>query len=476
MTRAATVARVSPPIALPSRDDPLVRPVSEVVGGPVGRHAAIGQGWWGPIRVALAVACLVLGLGVLADAGCRADGWDRREDRALWTGLCYSDVAFLYRERGGLADGLIYRDAPFLEYPVLAGAVMQISALVARAPADAEPTDPGEVLRSESVRFYDLTALLMGIAAVVAVVATARTVPRRPWDAMLVAASPVLLLTATINWDLLAVALTSAAILAWTRENPLLAGLLVGLGSAAKLYPVLLLGPMLLVAVRDPNRSWALSRYAITVGAAIVAWVGVNLPVFLWAPDGWREFFVFNADRAAEFGSPWYALDQIAPGLIPADLNPVLVLIGGALLVLIVVLALAAPQPPRLAQLAFLAVAAFLLVNKVWSPQYALWLLPLAALARPRWRDLLIWQVGEVLYFVAVWWHLATLFDADNPLIGSAGYAVATAIRITCLGWLCALVVRDVLRPEQDPVRPFTSPPGDGRLVVSPAPQAAISP
>ena len=153
-----------------------------------------------------------------------------------------------------------------------------------------------------------------------------------------------------------------------------------------------------------------------------------------------------------------------------------LVLIGGALLVLIVVLALAAPQPPRLAQLAFLAVAAFLLVNKVWSPQYALWLLPLAALARPRWRDLLIWQVGEVLYFVAVWWHLATLFDADNPLIGSAGYAVATAIRITCLGWLCALVVRDVLRPAQDPVRPFISPPGDGRLVVPPSPQAATSP
>ena len=465
------------PIALPSRDDPLVGPLSEVVGGPVGRHAAIGQGWWGPVRVALAVACVVFGLGVLADAGCRADGWDQREDRALWTGLCYSDVAFLYRERG-LADGLAYRDAP-LEYPVLAGALMQVSAVFARA-----LTGDGDSLLTQSVRFYDVTALLMGVAAIVAVVATARTVPRRPWDAMLVAASPVLLLTATINWDLLAVALTSAAILAWTRKHPLLAGLLVGLGSAAKLYPVLLLGPMLLVAIRDPDRPRALSQYAVTAGAAVVTWVAVNVPVFLWAPDGWREFFAFNAERGAEFGSPWYVLELLFPGQVPADLNPVLIVVGAALLALIVLLALAAPRPPRMAQLAFLAVAAFLLVNKVWSPQYALWLLPLAALARPRWRDLLIWQAGEVLYFVAVWWHLATLYDADDPLIGSRGYAVATVIRIACLGWLAALVVRDVLRPEHDPVRPYLAPPPNtrpvpvdhGGMAAVPAPKAATSP
>jgi uncharacterized membrane protein len=469
------------PISLPSRDDPLVEPLSEVVGGPVGRHAAVGQGWWGPVRVVLAVACVVLGLGVLADAGCRADGWERRENRGLWTGLCYSDVAFLYRERG-LAEGLVYRDAP-LEYPVATGVVIQVSAVVARAlTAASGRTDLGESLRSQSVRFFDVTALLMGIAALIAVVATARTVPRRPWDAMLVAASPVLLLTATINWDLLAVALTSAAILAWTREHPLLAGLLIGFGSAAKLYPVLLLGPMLLVAMREPDRPRAIGRYTVTAGAAVVAWVVVNLPVYVWAPAGWRQFFVFNADRGADFGSLWYALEQLSPGLVPDNLNPVLVLFGGALLALIVVLALVAPEPPRLAQLAFLAVAAFLLANKVWSPQYALWLLPLAALARPRWRDLLIWQAGEVLYFVAVWWHLATIYDADNPLIGSRGYAVATAIRIACVGWLCALVVRDVLRPELDPVRRFMPLPGDPstpvdhrRMAVSSSPQAASS-
>ena len=70
------------------------------------------------------------------------------------------------------------------------------------------------------------------------------------------------------------------------------------------------------------------------------------------------------------------------------------------------VLGLRAPATPRLAQLGFLVVAGFLLVNKVYSPQYVLWLLPLAVLARPRWRDQLVWQAGEVAYFARVWWYL----------------------------------------------------------------------
>ena len=65
----------------------------------------------------------------------------------------------------------------------------------------------------------------------------------------------------------------------------------------------------------------------------------------------------------------------------------------------VLALGLTSPSTPRLAQLGFLIVAGFLLVNKVYSPQYVLWLLPLAVLARPRWRDLLIWQAGEVIYF-----------------------------------------------------------------------------
>ena len=59
----------------------------------------------------------------------------------------------------------------------------------------------------------------MVCAAVIAVCVT-RTHRRRPWDALLVALAPAFALTATINWDLLAVALTAAAMLMWSREPP----------------------------------------------------------------------------------------------------------------------------------------------------------------------------------------------------------------------------------------------------------------
>ncbi|MGH8829386.1 MAG: glycosyltransferase family 87 protein [Jiangellaceae bacterium] len=442
------------PIALPSRDDPLVAATSEWIGGPAGTRVAPRRSWWSPIRIALAVASVVLALGVAADKPCHDDGWADRGERAMWTSLCYSDVPFMYRERGFAEGELAYRDS-ILEYPVLTGALMQASAWIVRDGPLALRSDTPDRAIAESRSFYDVTAVLMALAALVVVVATARTVPRRPWDAMLVAASPVLLLTATINWDLLAVALASLAILAWTRERPMTAGVLIGLGTAAKLYPVLLLGPMLLVALRSANRREAMRRFALTASISVVTWSAVNLPVALWAPDGWWSFFSFNAERGADFGSIWQALDQLRPGVLPADIDLLVVGFAVVLLVLIVGLALAAPEPPRLAQLAFLAVAAFLLANKVWSPQYTLWLLPLAVLARPRWRDLLIWQAVEVVYFVAVWWNLATLFDPEHPIISGTVYGWTIVLRVAALLWLAGLVVRDILRPESDPVRPY---------------------
>ena len=75
----------------------------------------------------------------------------------------------------------------------------------------------------------------------------------------------------------------------------------------------------------------------------------------------------------------------------------------------VLALGLLAPRRPRLPQLLFLVVAAFLLTNKVWSPQYSLWLLPLAVLARPSWRALLAWQVTECLVWVPrLLWFLGT--------------------------------------------------------------------
>jgi uncharacterized membrane protein len=429
---------------LPSRDDPLVRAASEAVGGPAGRRVRPGASWWTPLRVALAVATVVFALGVLERGYCRDIAWPR-ENGQQFAHACYSDIPHLYRERGFAQGDRPYLDTgdhPPLEYPVLTGLIIWGSASVTRLLTDGGVGD----VDAQAVRFYDVTALLLGLAALVTVAAVAKLVGPRPWDAVMVAAAPILALSGTINWDLAAVALSALALLAWARRRAGLGGFLLGLAVAAKLYPVLLLFPLLLVCWRAGR----MAAWRTAAAMSLLAWVLVNAPVMLVAPQGWKAFYEFNQRRPADFGSVWYVLEHSGHGV--PGLNVVVAVLMVLAFLSIAVLARRAPVRPRLPQLAFLTVAAFVVLNKVWSPQYALWLLPLAVLARPRWRDFLIWQAAEVLYFFAVWYFLLGGYDADRALPADA-YYLAVFLRLAATLWLVLVVVRDILHPARDPVR-----------------------
>ena len=54
--------------------------------------------------------------------------------------------------------------------------------------------------------------------------------------------SPLVLVHAFTNFDPLATAFAACGMLGWARRRPVLAGVLLGLAGAAKLYPLLLLG------------------------------------------------------------------------------------------------------------------------------------------------------------------------------------------------------------------------------------------
>ena len=118
----------------------------------------------------------------------------------------------------------------------------------------------------------------------------------------------------------------------------------------------------------------------------------------------------------------------------------------------ICLLLLLSPQRARLSQGVFLVVALFLMLNKVYSPQYVLWLLPLLVLARPRWREWIVFSVAELVYFVAIWAHL------DGALYSGGGtqdrlYWLAVGLRVAVQFWLCVQVIRDIVDPRRDIVR-----------------------
>lgn len=273
----------------------------------------------------------------------------------------------------------------------------------------------------------------------------------------MLALSPALVMTSLINWDLLAVALTAVGYLLWSRRRPTAAGVLLGLAISAKFYPVVLLAAFVLLCLRA-GRVQPLVRLLIGTAAA---WLAVNLPVVVLAPQEWARFYTFSRERGVDFGSVYLAA-QFLTGRELDQVNTVAMLIMGYLTLLIAVLVVRAPHRPRLAQVSFLFIAAFTMSNKVFSPQFVLWLLPFAVLARPRWRDLLLWQAGQVQYVIAIWLFLEQYGQQDRRGIPEETYAVSIALMVASTVWFCGMVVRDILRPEHDPVR------SDGVLAGSP--------
>ncbi|MFF3323281.1 glycosyltransferase family 87 protein [Streptomyces sp. NPDC002889] len=437
----------------PTRRDRIAAAGSELIGGPAGRWALRGgSGRFTPVRVIALVTIGMFALGMMQKWPCYNWAWFRGTS-SQYTHACYSDIPHLYLGRGFSEGRIPYfdrlpGDMEFLEYPVLTGLFMQVAAWITQVPSWLGLAE-GDIQQQEQM-YWMVNAGMLMLCAVIIAVCVARTHRNRPWDALLVALAPAFALTATINWDLFAVALTAAAMLMWSRGRVLAFGILIGLATAAKFYPGLLLAVLLVLCWRAGK--WR-EFFTAALGAA-GAWLIVNLPVMLLAPEGWKKFYSFSEERQIDFGSFWLIITQRTGEPIEVEsVNTYASLLVLLALVGVGVLTLCAPRRPRFAQLAFLLVAAFILTNKVYSPQYVLWLIPLAALARPRWRDFLIWQACEVMYFLGIWTYLAYTTSPKHQGLPPEGYQVAIALHLLGTLYLCAVIVRDILMPERDEVR-----------------------
>jgi uncharacterized membrane protein len=460
---------------------------STAIGGPAGRHARLDhRRFWTPVRWLVLITLLTSLLGFWQKSPCRVHPWT---EQYQYTRACYTDVFALYFAERLSAGATPYLEHP-VEYPVVIGGVMAVAAEITEAfPQEQRPR-----------RFYDVTWALLTACAVVVTVTTARLAGRRRvWDAAMFAAAPLLVLHGSTNWDLVAMALAGLGLVQWARSRPLAAGVLLGAATATKLYPLLFLVPLLALCLRAGR----LRAFAVTAVATVLTPVALTLPVYLaspsyaevggtqtqvadspWsrlgeqglaalaphvsatAPDGspvvgvnaTYRFVELNRLRPADWDSLWFALQTVrgtpldTGGQTPTTLNTAVAVLLLVALAGIVVLALAAPRRPRLMALLFLTVLAFLLTNKVWSPQFSLWLVPLALLARSRWRPFLAWQAAEVLVLLSrFYFFIGSSVPGEGIPVGL--FLSAVLLRDATLVGYAALVVRDVLRPEHDVVR-----------------------
>jgi hypothetical protein len=446
-------------VVAPTHDDPFLAASSPVVGGPLGRHA-LPHPWWRPVRVVLALATLAGAVMVLHTAPCRGGAWWNGESYA---NLCYSDVPLSYAAEGH-AEGLApYADTggryPPTDDTAPVAALTWASAAITRAvsgsgdQAGARSQLPVTRLgaqtsvQQEAATFAGVHDLLAVAALLLVSGLLVGLSGRRPFDAAAFAVSPVLVMTATIGWDLLGVALAAGALYAWSRRRAALCAVLLGTAVAAAVWPVLL-------AVAAAPLAWRAGRTrqaGRVLGGALVVWLLWQAPVLLAAPATWGSTVNSTLQGQVGYGSLWRLLVLAGQVPDPALVVSVTAAVVAAVAAAVVALALRARRPPRLPQLILLLLLGTLAVWPTYSPQHVLWLLPFAVLARPRWRDLLAWQAAELLYFCAIWWTLSGASVDSGSL--DKPYVCAVVLRVAAQLWLGWGVVRDVLQPSRDPVR-----------------------
>jgi hypothetical protein len=211
-----------------------------------------------------------------------------------------------------------------------------------------------------------------------------------PWFAALVALWPMNAFSWEFRFDLFPTALLALGLLFAFRERWLLSGALLGLGAAAKWTPGLAMAALIVWLVA--NRRWR------TAGAHAVGFVVVfallHIPFLLWSPDETLFSYRYFSGQGLTGESLWYLI--LAPFgsakiplhqfWLPADVPP-WANSGAAVAQLLVLLALGfATWQARASRRSGVAIAAvapvvFLLVNRVFSPQYLVLMLVAWAIA-----------------------------------------------------------------------------------------------
>lgn len=412
---------------VPLSAEPMARGIVEFFGGPRGRFASRPAN---AMAFIASVGWIFLSLAYLAKANCAGGkkldnglislNWDGNRQ---YTSFCYNDIIPLYQGRGLNHEGFVYAFSwqegdltRYMEYPVLAGMFQWIVAFFSRL---TYPLVKWAVV-PEDGWYFALTALVMSIIWVITLRMVAELAGTRRWDALLVAASPLVVMHAFTNWDIPSIAFAVAALTMAKRRKNVLAGVFIGLGTAFKLWPLFLLGAFIVLAIR--NRAWM--PFLKMLAAAIVSWVVVNLPIALKYPDAWGEFYRLNSTRGWEWTTVYAVLGRRFG--FAAEVEPIntFSLVGFLLCcAAIAVFGIRAARQPRVAEMVYLIVMCFLLFNKVWSPQYSLWLLVPAALALPNWRLIFSWGLVDALVWPILMWHM---MGADQK--GAPGWLLDLAI------------------------------------------------
>ncbi|MEN9693267.1 MAG: hypothetical protein RLZZ330_911, partial [Actinomycetota bacterium] len=369
------------------------------------------------------MAFIIGSIGLYLKSACMPTGWGSSNE--TFTNLCYSDVGPLYFGRG-LSENLIpyfeiSNATNHVEYPVLTGLQMWLANSLSSL-----------IGQNTFHLFVYITWLMNLLMIVLAVMIFAKLRKVNAESGWWFAFSPAILFVLAINWDALPVLAVVCALFYWQRERSIATGVMIAIGTAAKLFPAFLLPAVILDALRKRD----IKAIAKVTFSTVSVWVLINLPVYVNARDGWWHFYDFSKTRGIDFGSIYLAFSFLFNIETPAKLAN---LIGLASVAMAGLIALAYHRKLNVNEILLLLLGTFLLFNKVYSPQYWLWLTPVVALVlKNRWHWI-AWNASQLLYFFGIWRYLLFLQDESAP--GAINQQIYSAILLVQWFSLLAVVV-----------------------------------
>ena len=308
-------------------------------------------------------------------------------------------------------------------------------------------------------------------------------------------AVPLLGATVYARFDLVPGLLAGAALLLLTR-HPRVAAVSAAVATGLKLWPVVVLPA--LAAPRESRRTllWVVAGVGASLVAATVALAGVGR---VFSPLTWQserglqiESVPATPAMVAWFADPGsyevgYAdsksFEVTGPGvdllLGVADVGALLLVPGLLLLWITAWRRGAAVTGPAVVWTALAGVTGLMVTSKVLSPQYLLWLLPLAAAglavahtARLRTWAVLLLVATAATQVVFPERYLDVTVHRDGSAIGLS----ALVLRNALLVWLALSAARNAVRELSAASRSSASPPGPRGTTNAPAGEAPTTP
>jgi len=262
----------------------------------------------------------------------------------------YSDIVSFWH-RGFCDARLPYLDLPF-EYPPLAGFLTYVSSIAGRSVSS----------------YYTIFSIIVAIFYLLLVEVTVRICRDRGislgYVMIFLALSPSVILYSIYNFDMIFASMLASSLYLFMKRRLKLSAILFSMASLVKLVNLILL-PFLILRLEGRREKVLYAILSLTIFGA------VNLALWILNPSFIDETYLYHARWGLE--NAWFLI------FFPSKSSWDLAKIFSLFLLCYGLLKVYVRGFEDLVTEAFVVLAIFLLSNYVFTPQMALWILPLLA-------------------------------------------------------------------------------------------------